>query len=322
MINSPLISIIIPTHNRPELLSEAIDSVALQNINNIEIIVIDDCSTPPVDEQLLIDRFGKYIRVIRHQYPKGGAAAKNTGIESAQGKYIAFLDDDDLYADGLLTKAVKHLEDAGIKTLFLGVEWFGENANDYNQKGSIDKIIRNTKAEPLNEDIIKFNGSALYEALLEGVPMAFQRPFCLKKDFMDIGLYDEKCLLWDCEWALRACLKGDSGLLNLPLYLQRSSGQSYYSKPNRRIEQAKSDYEIKKQLLTGDLSSHLTEKTQKAAIKAGQNLSWEHIKQENYWPAIKCSIETVKFGLSYSQLKFLIHIFYHWAHRIAKVKTE
>ena len=90
----PKVSVIIPTCNRPELLSRAIKSVLSQIYQDFEIIVVDDGdkrSAENVVRQFKDNR----IKYIKHVERKGGAAARNTGIKAAQGEFIAFLDDDD-----------------------------------------------------------------------------------------------------------------------------------------------------------------------------------------------------------------------------------
>jgi glycosyltransferase involved in cell wall biosynthesis len=86
-------SVVIPTHNRPDLVARAIRSVLAQTVLPREIIVIDDASQPPLTlpEGLWDDR----LRVIRHETSIGGAAARNTGLREAPTSIVAFLDDDD-----------------------------------------------------------------------------------------------------------------------------------------------------------------------------------------------------------------------------------
>ena len=90
-----LISIIIPTYNRSASLSRAIESCLRQRYDNIEILIIDDCSsdaTPnTVASYALKD---KRIRPIRHNINRGLSAALNTGIKNSTGSFITFLDDD------------------------------------------------------------------------------------------------------------------------------------------------------------------------------------------------------------------------------------
>jgi len=90
----PQVSVIIPTFNRAELLPIAIRSVLNQTFQDFEILIVDDGSsntTPAVVKSFDDDR----IHYIRHPKPRGGAAARNTGIAYCQAEYVAFLDDDD-----------------------------------------------------------------------------------------------------------------------------------------------------------------------------------------------------------------------------------
>src|SRR3989344_9216027 len=90
----PKISVIIPTHNRPELLKKAVGSVLSQTYKDLEVIVVDDCMEKRADS--VIKEFNdSRIKHIQHQEEKGGSAARNTGIRASSGEFIAFLDDDD-----------------------------------------------------------------------------------------------------------------------------------------------------------------------------------------------------------------------------------
>jgi Glycosyl transferase family 2 len=84
------LSVIIPTRDRPQLLPRAVQSALSQTMTDLEVIVVDDASTQPVD--LPAD---PRLRVIRLSTPRGGAGARNVGTEAARGRWIAYLDDDD-----------------------------------------------------------------------------------------------------------------------------------------------------------------------------------------------------------------------------------
>ena len=90
----PLVSVIIPTHNRMGLLLRAIESARRQTHSNLEIIVVDDASTEDV-RPIIASVGDPRIRCLRQDVNRGGAAARNVGIRAAVGQYIAFLDDDD-----------------------------------------------------------------------------------------------------------------------------------------------------------------------------------------------------------------------------------
>jgi glycosyltransferase involved in cell wall biosynthesis len=99
----PVVTAVIPTHNRGWVLAEAVDSVLAQDYPAIELIVVDDGSTDDTPERL--SAFGGRIRVIRQE--RGGvSAARNRGIAAARGDYIAFLDSDDLWRPRKITAQV------------------------------------------------------------------------------------------------------------------------------------------------------------------------------------------------------------------------
>jgi len=101
-----LISIVIPTYNRPELLKKAIQSVLDQTYTNFEIIIIDDSSTK--DNEKNIKSFNKKnIIYIKNKTRKGGGYSRNIGIKKAKGEFIAFLDDDDEWMPQKLEKQLK-----------------------------------------------------------------------------------------------------------------------------------------------------------------------------------------------------------------------
>lgn len=102
----PTVSVIIPTHSRPHLLPRAIESAQTAG-SNIEIIVVDDAST---DETATICRSIPGIRYIRLERNQGVAGARNVGILVSSGKYVAFLDDDDLRLPGSLDLQAEALE--------------------------------------------------------------------------------------------------------------------------------------------------------------------------------------------------------------------
>src|SRR3989338_8677774 len=88
------VSVIIPTHNRPELLKRAVKSVLNQTYKDLEVIVVDDGLEKRADET--VNSFNdSRLKYIQHPEEKGGSAARNTGIKNSSGEFIAFLDDDD-----------------------------------------------------------------------------------------------------------------------------------------------------------------------------------------------------------------------------------
>ena len=93
-----MITVIIPTQNRLENLKKAILSVFKQTTVPLELIVVDDCSNEPVKMEVFKAAPSKTeCRIVRLNKIRGANYARNIGIEKAQGKYIAMLDDDDLF---------------------------------------------------------------------------------------------------------------------------------------------------------------------------------------------------------------------------------
>jgi len=88
------VSVIIPFYNDHKTIKRAIDSVLNQTYENIEIIVVDDYSSEPLN---LKDERYSNIKVITHKQNKGSSVARNSGVRSANGEYVAFLDADDEY---------------------------------------------------------------------------------------------------------------------------------------------------------------------------------------------------------------------------------
>lgn len=107
----PLVSIIMPTYNCAEFIEESIISVIKQTYTNWELIIIDDCSTDNTEE--VVKKYCKRdsrIKYLKLDENSGAAIARNKGIEQAQGKYIAFLDSDDLWMEEKLEKQISFME--------------------------------------------------------------------------------------------------------------------------------------------------------------------------------------------------------------------
>ena len=104
-----LLSIIIPTYNRPQLLLRAVNSALAQTIEDFEVIVVDDCSSQPIDLPP-----NPRLRIIRLPENKGGSAARNIGTQAAKGHWINFLDDDDELLPPMAEVALKALQQSSL----------------------------------------------------------------------------------------------------------------------------------------------------------------------------------------------------------------
>jgi glycosyltransferase involved in cell wall biosynthesis len=113
-----LVSVVIPTYERPEYLKGAIETAYGQTYENIEIVVVDDGSTEAYTNEIVTE-YPESVTCVRHGENKGLSAARNTGIEAANGEYIAFLDDDDRWHKDKITRQVSALnqhKEAGLAT--------------------------------------------------------------------------------------------------------------------------------------------------------------------------------------------------------------
>ncbi|MBP2316544.1 glycosyltransferase family 2 protein [Azospirillum soli] len=103
-MSPPLVSVIIPSFNRLALLLEAVDSVLAQRVEgSAEVLVIDDASDDGT-QTAVEERYGgeHTVRYLRHAANRGVSAARNTGIDAARGRFLAFLDSDDVVLPGRL----------------------------------------------------------------------------------------------------------------------------------------------------------------------------------------------------------------------------
>lgn len=108
-LGKPVVSIVIPTHNRAALVVRAIRSIQCQTYPHLEIIVVDDGSTDNT-RAVVEDLKDKRIRYVRHPTNRGASAARNTGIRVAAGAFIAFLDSDVEWEPQTVTHQLKLLE--------------------------------------------------------------------------------------------------------------------------------------------------------------------------------------------------------------------
>lgn len=117
-MNTP-VSVVIPTYNSMETLPRAVASVIAQTYNNIELIVVDDCSTDGTKayleemEQVLASRFLRYKHFTLSKQSGSPVKPRNDGVLCADHDYIAFLDADDMWYPTKIEKQIKLMEDSG-----------------------------------------------------------------------------------------------------------------------------------------------------------------------------------------------------------------
>ncbi len=175
MSDSAIVSVIIPTYKRPEMVKQAVGSVFNQSFKGYEIIVIND--GPGGDTVTAIKPFLQNPKFRYFEQENAGlSAARNHGILVANGKYISFLDDDDLYRPYKLAKQVSYLE---VNSSAMLVHcWFSKFDNTGKDLG-----VRNTSW---------FSGE-IYPSILTqwSVLMAAPCVMVRREIFQTVGLFDE-----------------------------------------------------------------------------------------------------------------------------------
>lgn len=175
IISKDIISIIIPTYNREKYILNSIKSVLNQTYNNIEIIVIDDCSTDNTKSEIskIKDRRIRYIKLNNNN---GAAYARNFGIKLAKGKYISFQDSDDIYHYDKLKEQLSNLNRYKSDLDFCKISVTINNNTTYYVPDNI------TENKILNGDI--------YDELLCNGNFISTQSILVKKSFVEKYLFD------------------------------------------------------------------------------------------------------------------------------------
>lgn len=201
---TPLITIIIPTYNRSEMLKQSINSVLMQTYKKIEIIIIDDNSTDNTEE-MLIKKFGAVseIKYIKVPNSKDAGKNRNIGYNHAQGEYIVFLDDDDFYIDeNFFVKAInKHQEFNDLSFVCGNTLVFHNNSKDF----QIDRLNINGLKESSN--------------YLQNFGINFDKPkstftTVFNKKILDKANFESMMMMNDTPIYLRALMYGRVFILN------------------------------------------------------------------------------------------------------------
>ncbi|MBQ7658598.1 MAG: glycosyltransferase family 2 protein [Butyrivibrio sp.] len=126
-----MVSIVVPVYNAANYIEKTIEMVCRQTYKDWELILVDDASRD--ESAQIIENYiknqGKRIRLIRKKVNQGAAEARNTGIDASSGRYIAFLDADDVWDPEKLEKQVAYMERTGAAFCFHAYEFGDENAN-------------------------------------------------------------------------------------------------------------------------------------------------------------------------------------------------
>jgi len=204
----PLVSVIVPTYNRGEIVCRAIDNLFQQTYRNFEVIIVDDGSTD--DTQSRLQQYADRIRVIT-QENRGPAVARNRGARVARGEIIAFQDSDDLWDPTKLARQVALLEmDRSIPCCLCNVLLKVIDGKEFT---SFDLSL----VHPEHEEGVWLNVS---EVLASRFLMFNQAVAIRREAFERLGGFDEKLkYLEDYDLPLRLSLQGPWALIRKPLVI-------------------------------------------------------------------------------------------------------
>lgn len=163
MNQRPKVSVVMPVYNAEKYVKEAVESILNQTDGDLELLIIDDCG---VDSSMEIVRGIKddRIRIIQNRQNRGISYSRNQGLEHAQGKYIALMDDDDVAPLDRLETECRFLDEhADIDVVGGGALWIDEEGKIISYLREIICNPRRIQAELIFRDIIE-NGSAMMRA--------------------------------------------------------------------------------------------------------------------------------------------------------------
>lgn len=213
----PLVSIIVPTYNRCEFVQQAIDSVLAQTFQDFELIVVDDGSTDGTGDVLKTRYGGKIIYI--WQENQGGPVARNTGISSAKGKYIALLDSDDFWLPEKLSRQVPVLENNPEVAVVLCQAWYVDNKG---QRLGEQPLGVNTRSSDFSVEKL-----LLYNKIPAGSTTALIRRSVLDR----VGGFS-KDIRFGAEWDLWLRMAADSTMFMIPeplaFYRRHKQTLSYF----------------------------------------------------------------------------------------------
>lgn len=181
MLRDYLFSVIMPTFNSELFVEESILSVLNQTDSRFELLIVDDLSTDStLDKVYALQEKDSRIRVIALEVNSGAAVARNKGIEESKGRYITFLDSDDIWAPTKLEKQLAFMEAGGYAFSFTAYGKVNENGESIGSVGVPDKVCY--------QDLLKVCSvgclTAMYDASVLG---KMYMPLIRKRQ--DLGLW-------------------------------------------------------------------------------------------------------------------------------------
>ena len=167
LVMNGLISVIIPTYNRRNVIMKSVESVLGQTYKNLELIIVDDAST---DEtyQLFENIYDKRLKYLRYEKNQGACYARNYGVDHAVGEYIAFQDSDDIWHPTKLEEEMHLLIDDNSDIVFCGMNRRDSRHTFYYPATDID-LSGNIVEQILTDNVISTQTMLMKRKVLDDI---------------------------------------------------------------------------------------------------------------------------------------------------------
>jgi glycosyltransferase involved in cell wall biosynthesis len=268
MGEAPICSVVIPVWNGEKYLAEAVNSVLAQSRTDLEVIIVDDGSTDGTPA--VIAQFGQIVRSLR-QPNQGVSAARNAGIAAARGKYVAFLDADDVWLPNKLERQLRLFED----NPRLGTVGCGYRVTD-------------KRLNPLSE-YIPSHCSLTNLLLVESNGGHFSSSFVVPRHVLDdVGGFDPR-LSTSADWdfVTRVALRYELAFVPEVQMLYRLHGSNMH----RGIPRTEHDMELAfAKVFDGDHSCQVQRYRRRAYSNLYRMLSGSYWHSRDIRNAVRCSL--------------------------------
>lgn len=292
-----LVTVIIPTYKRSDKIERAIKSAINQTYKNIEIIVIDDNANFPEELRKTKKIVSKYenIKFIENEENLGGALTRNVGIDNAQGKYIAFLDDDDEFISNKIERQMELMKQKEKDCIKVGMVYCYKNG--INSEG---KTIFTTK--------IDYEGNCLFQQMIDNIETT-STWICPKEVLIKVGKFENVKAHQD-NILLTKILANGYEIYRVPeillnLYLHDGNGITNRNKNYAKYTETMIEFKKKYMDLLNDEQKEIIKYTNSVKL---MNLYYENSMKKEYKEELKKVLKNNKFRKN--TIKLIVKTFF------------
>ncbi len=273
----PKVSVIIPTYNCAQYITESIDSVLNQTYKDYEIIVVDDGSTDNIKEILVT-----YTSKIKYIYQEnsGPSKARNTGILNSNGQYIAFLDADDIWEPTKLEKQLPLFErDHMTSLVFCFTKHVDINGNVF----FIDEYDSGWKGYAANRLLLR--------------PLATSSVLIKKNNLQKVGVFDEKLLFSeDNDLFLRIAARFRFNFVSEALIKKRVHNQNLTGDETKFTRIINDQIRVLDKFYSNNGNKHNYKMKRKAYFEAYRKIGYMYLKVNKLALSRQCFIKSLLYN--------------------------